>query len=613
MFYAKIANCIRSLLVETFREDEELGAILSWTATGELREPLQFKPIKPPRDWGISFILPKLGKGGLLQRLADALASSDALPVEVAQVEAEGIYLNFYFEPNRATAVLQSCILSAEKRGSLAYFVRENLDELRPALPTVMIEFSQPNTHKEFHVGHLRNVLIGDALSNLYSFLGYPVVRANYYGDHGIHVAKTLWGFIKLHGGSMPLNEEPVQFLARVYAEAEKATRDAEGTEEGIEIERQQLEILSQIGDEHSDMHRLWLDTREIFLKEFNRIYGELGVHFDVEFYESEVEERGKLIVDELVNKGVAKRETKGEYAGTVFVDFADLGAPKLGKMVLIRSDGTSLYQTKELALAKEKFTKKFPTTRGERAVDVSLYVVGSEQKLYFQQLFKILSAWGFLQAKDCKHIAYELVQLASGKMSSREGTVIAYRDFINEAITRAKQITDERGISADKEYVARLVALGALKYAFLKVGTEKTIVFDWDTALSFDGNAGPYIQYAYARALKLVLDFQPPTLGVDTILPEDYVLAPEEVLLSRVLAEFPDAVNKAHTETSLNLICNHLYDLTRAFTVFYDACPVLSADEPIRSFRRSLVHCFLLAVRASASDILGIELPEEM
>ena len=570
-----------------------------------------FKAIEPPREWGLTFILPKLSKTGKLPELAKELSSLGTLPEIVERCEAEGIYLNLYFSPSLACSQVLRDYLSFSRTGDAL----STLFQAEKPRERVMIEFSQPNTHKEFHVGHLRNVLLGNALANLYEFFGHPVVRANYYGDHGIHVAKTLWALKKFHRSQIPKDEEPALFLAKLYSEAEKILREKEGTDEAKQIEREHLQILAELSDESSETYALWLKTRDFCLQEFRRIYAELGVNFDVEFYESEMEKKGKAIVEELLEKKVAKRETKGQYAGTVFVDFADerFSAPHLGKMVLIRSDGTSLYQTKELALAKEKFTRSFTASDGSLGgIDISLYVVGSEQKLYFQQLFKILSGWGFPQAKNCKHIAYELVQLSTGKMSSREGTVIAYRDFINEAISRAKQITEERGISTDKENVARMVAVGAVKYAFLKVGTDKTIVFDWDTALSFDGNAGPYIQYAHARARKLIRDFHPARV-TENILPGQHAPLPEEIFLCRVLADFPDKARLAFKEHSPAILCNYLYDLTKAFTAFYDACPVLSAPEPLRTYRQVLVFVFDLVLSLVAGRILGIELPDEM
>ncbi len=604
--------------------------------------------IEPPRDWGLTSTVSveiasakhadelaelekSLGRKKARKKFNEIVRPTAAqISAQIAssftkefpwlkRVAAEGIYINFYFRIATVSETILRLILQEARKPFLAY---GSPDEK----PRVMIEFSQPNTHKEFHIGHLRNVLIGNAIANLYEFCGYPVVRANYYGDHGIHVAKTLWALKRLYNSILPSDEDAVVFLGRAYAQAEQTLADLEGTEQASSIHKEQLEILANISDPSTEDYNLWLVTRNLFLDYFDSIYKELGVRFDVAFFESEMEKKGREVVRELIQKGVAKKEEKGDYAGTVFVDFADFSASELGKMVLMRSDGTSLYQTKELALAKEKFTRKFKGSDGkEGKIDVSLYVVGSEQSLYFQQIFKILEAWGFPQAKNCKHISYELVQLAHKKMSSREGSVISYRDFMAEALSRARQLTDERGITKDKDEVARLVALGAIKYAFLKVSTDKTIVFDWEKALTFDGNAGPYIQYAHARARKLIIDFENPLLGSAgteeddaktasvNLIPDTYTPQKEEVELLRVLADMPSELNTALLQHAPNVICNYAYRLTRAFTNFYDNCPVLSADEPVRTFRRCLVYCFDRVLSLLAKDILGIELPEEM
>ncbi|OGK10183.1 MAG: arginine--tRNA ligase, partial [Candidatus Riflebacteria bacterium RBG_13_59_9] len=280
---------------------------------------------------------------------------------------------------------------------------------------------------------------------------------------------------------------------------------------------------------------------------------------------------------------------------------FAAHGSPELGKMVIRRSDGTTLYQTKELALAKVKLR--------DHNVDRSLHVVGSEQSLYFRQVFKILELWGFEAAAKCRHISYELVQLAGGKMSSREGTVVPYHGFVAEAEAKALALAREHGISAAPEAVAHRVALAAIKYAFLRVDTNKTIIFAWDQALSFDGNAGPYLQYAYARSNKLLADFAQDVPRLESL---DYSPEPAEAHLCRTLADFPDCAAQALSEHAPNLVANYLYDLARAFTDFYQVCPVLKAAGEVCFFRQSLVAAFN-SVLSSGALLMGMELPQEM
>lgn len=604
--------------------EESLIALIAEAvkALGYPSLPIQLRRITPPRDWGFAATLPQelaalqlsdeqtrleseLGKKAAkkaLQEKSRALAGEIAgrlakeiaprLQPPTARIEAEGGYLNFYLDGQKACAQLL-----AEVSAQGAGFGKGEMKGER-----VMVEFSQPNTHKEFHVGHLRNVLLGNAIANLYEFAGFTVMRANYYGDHGIHVAKALWGM-----QNPALLEEAERIIAgaemaSVYARVERLLTAQGGTPRLAEIKQQAEKEIPQIlrgmDDLASAANAQWRETRSRDLDEFARIYAELGVRFDVEFYESEAEGLTAAIVEELLAKGIAEIAPDGEYAGTAVVDFARFGAPELGKMVIRRSDGTTLYQTKELALAKVKFR--------DYAVDRSLYVVGSEQSLYFRQVFKILEAWGFAAAPKCRHISYELVQLAGGKMSSREGTVIPYHAFIAEAKEQALELAAQRGISAETEKVAELVALGAIKYAFLKVDPSKVIVFDWEQALTFDGNAGPYIQYAYARARKLLVGY------ADEALPDAYSPAAQELMLCRVMSEFPERAKLAQESHSPNLLANYLYELTRTFTDFYQACPVLKAEETARKYRQGLVKAFCSAL-ASGCGILGIELPEEM
>lgn len=604
--------------------EESLIALVSEAAKalGYSSLPVVLRRIAPPRDWGFAATLPQelaamelsdeqarleceLGKKAAkkaLQEKSRALAGEIAgklakeiepkLQPPIGSVVAEGGYMNFYLDGRQACAQLLAEI-SAQG---------ESFGKGEAKGERVMVEFSQPNTHKEFHVGHLRNVLLGNAIANLYEFAGFTVLRANYYGDHGIHVAKALWGM-----QNPTLLEEAESIfagaeMASVYARVERlltSKGDASRLAEiRLQAEKEIPQILRGMDDLASEANAQWRETRLRDLAEFARIYAELGLRFDVELFESEAEGLTAAIVEELLAKGIAEIAQDGEYAGTAVVDFERFGAPELGKMVIRRSDGTTLYQTKELALAKVKFA--------EYAVDRSLYVVGSEQSLYFKQVFKILEAWGFTAAPKCRHISYELVQLAGGKMSSREGTVIPYHAFIAEAKAQALELAAQRGISAETERVAELVALGAIKYAFLKVDPSKVIVFDWEQALSFDGNAGPYIQYAYARARKLLAGY------AGEALPQAHSPAEQELMLCRVMSEFPERAMMAQETHSPNLLANYLYELTRTFTDFYQACPVLKAEEAERSYRQALVKAFC-AVLVSGCRVLGIELPEEM
>jgi arginyl-tRNA synthetase len=292
-----------------------------------------------------------------------------------------------------------------------------------------------------------------------------------------------------------------------------------------------------------------------------------------------------------------------------VFRDDEKKRIRKLGKMTILRSDGTSLYQTKELGLAKHKFDNF--------EIDESLYVVGAEQRLYFQQVFAILRLWGFPNAENCRHIAYELVVLPEGKMSSREGTIVSYRALRDEAIRRAEKITREKGIAGNIHQTARVIAyihqtarviaIAAIKYTMLQISGNQQIVFDFEQALSFSGRAAPYLQYAYARAGKLVGDSAAPPRDAPS-----YELHPSEVELARVISEYPEVCANAAEQYEPALVCNYLYELANAFSAFYRDCRVLDAPAEEQAHRQALVAAFR-TVLASGFRVLALPLPEEM
>ena len=594
---------------------------------------VELEPITEPRPWGystnvalriagrlaeeeIARLDPSLSKKERKRRekalvrehalrAAEELAAELAgeLPAGVARVEAENGFVNFYLDPAVYGRELIGQIL-ADPAG---------LARGEPRQEKVMVEFSQPNTHKPFHVGHLRNTLLGNALSNLLEFAGYPVVRANYYGDIGLHVIKCLWGL--MHLGELGIEREEGEsegrFLGRVYSAVDRLLG-----EDGPERERVEREIrtLHQRWDRRDpEVVDLWEKTRRASLEEFRRIYRDLGVSFELEFFESQVEEAGKEAVRDLLEKGVAEVSQDPEYRGAVFVDLAEkTGDETLGKLVILRADGTTLYSTKDLALARIKFARY--------GIDRSLYVVASEQSLYFRQIFAILRLWGFPQAERCVHIPYELVVLPEGKMSSRRGTVVLFDELwdraveLYTAITRRKR--EERGGEEEgEEENARLIALGAIKYYMLAVDKMKQVVFDFDEALSPDGRSGVYLQYSYVRARRILekAGLDPDGAGAELVPGEEVELQPAEVGLMRRMDGFSFVVEQALEQLDPSPLAHWAYQLARDFTDFYTACPVIRAGEPSRSFRLALTAAFARLMETVSTRLLSIGLPREM
>ncbi len=365
--------------------------------------------------------------------------------------------------------------------------------------------------------------------------------------------------------------------------------------------EREVRETFQRWERKDPEFVRLWEETRAWSMEEFLRIYEELDVHFDVWFFESEVEEEGRQIVRELLERGIAEIS---DGLPVVKID-EKLGLEKetYRTLPILRSDGTTLYSTKDLALTKRKFE--------QYKVDRAIWVVDVRQTLYLQQIFKVMELWGFEQAAKCYHLAYETVMLPSGAMSSRLGNVVLYEDVARQVLERAREIIEEKNPTLPpdvKESVARQVGLGSLKYGMLSRDNNRVIVFDIEEALSFDGHAAPYIQYAHARACRILEK-------VDSLPEGPYVLenlTREEIDLIEQIALFPDEVQRAADEYKPLVIANYVYELAKRFNEFYRVCPVLQAPEPQRSARLAMVAATRQTL-ANGLTLLGIAAPEVM
>lgn len=518
----------------------------------------------------LSFELAKKLKKNPIQ-IAKDIAETIVLPKGIEKAETTGGYINFFFDRKYFSKETIKKIIIDDKNYGKGSKKKEK----------VMVEYSQPNTHKSFHIGHLRNVCLGDSLSNIMEFSGYETVRSNYIGDVGAHVAKCIWGYMKFYEGIIP-KENKGDFLGKVYSEADKKLKESE------EYQEEYKTVLKNLYDEDKRTMEIWSMTRQWSLEEFNRIYDELGVNFDIFLYESEVKEEGTKIARELLEKSIATNKD-----GAVIVDLKEFG---LDEFVILRSDGTALYSTKDLALAKRKFE--------DFKIDLSLYVVGSEQKFYFKQLFKTLELMGFSQAKRCYHLSYELVMLEEGKMSSREGNVVLYSELKEFVKKEALNQVRERNIS-NAENISEIVTIGALKYSMMK-DNNKRIIFNWKKALDFEGDTAPYIQYAHARASSILNKIDGLKLEFDI---DD--LNEKEYKLLFMLSEFPEIVHKASVDYRPDYVSNYVYDVAKCFNEFYHECHVLNA-ETNKEFRIALVKSTKIVLRNSL-NLLGIKAPEEM
>lgn len=553
--------------------------------------------------WGISMSFfqaaameARKGKGGNVNQRAGEMAADVALfvlqpdgspPAGFEKVEAVKGYLNLYFSSfNFANRVIGTVLSDREKFG-----LSESLDK------RMMVEFSQPNTHKAFHVGHLRNVILGNSVCNILSAAGYDVVRANYIGDIGLHVIKWMWNYLTFHKNEQP-GEDRYRWMTDLYTEADRRFNDDPDAEPQVRA------LFARWDANDPELEKLWKQTRQWSLEGFDQIYQTLGVPFDHYYYESEVEHSGKEFVERMIKMGIARDERPD---GAVIVPLDELAGTKekYRVLVVLRSDGTSLYSTKDLPLAVKKFE--------QYNLEQSIYVVDVRQALYLQQIYKTLELMGYEFAKKCYHLAYEIVNLPGNvTMSSRDGTVVLLEDLINEATSRALKIVNEKNpdlLPEDQKQVARMVALGAIKYSMLSRDNTKIVTFDWETALTFDGQAAPYIQYAFVRANSILRKVG---LTIPEGPVESFDLTAQEVQLIDLISRFGNEVKRSAAEFKPMLIANYAFCLAQAFNDFYNTCPVLTASGASRDFRLRLTAAARQAIHNSLS-LLGIDCPEVM
>lgn len=521
------------------------------------------------------------------EEIADLVKGELELPKEFEKAEAIKGYLNLYLDPGIYARNIIKMIFDDAKCFGMGLSGK-----------TIMVEYSQPNTHKAFHVGHLRNMVLGSSVCHILEHAGNKVIRTNYIGDIGLHVIKWLWNYLNYHQGQAPPAEGKTRWMGEIYVEAIRRL------EENPDLEIQVRELFKRWDDRDPEIISLWQETRKWSLDAFTEVYKILDIHFDKIYFESEVEDSGKEIVQELIDKGIAKDERP---EGAVVVDLdATLGTENQYRVaVILRSDGTSLYSTKDLSLAINKFKEYNP--------DQSVYVIDVRQSLYLKQIFKILELLGYQWATKCFHLAYEIVNLPGNvTIASRDGTVVLLEDLIAEAEKRALAVVEIKNPELDsdvKSVVARKIALGALKYSLLSRDNTKVITFDWNTAMDVNGQAAPYIQYAYVRAnsiLKKVHFSIPPEEELG------YTLSEAEIELINMFSKFPQEVERAAKDMRPLLIANYAYELAKTFSYFYNTCPVLTAETDIRNFRLRLVASARQVI-ANSLGLLGIDVPDVM
>ncbi|HIH42392.1 TPA: arginine--tRNA ligase [Candidatus Woesearchaeota archaeon] len=525
-------------------------------------------------------------------------------------VQATGPYVNFFVDKSYvAENVIAEVLKNKLKYGSHASKKQK-----------VMVEFVSPNTNKSLHLGHVRNALLGEAVSRVLEFSGYDVVRICLNNDRGTGMSEAMLGHRMFHKDESPKlkNIKPDHFVAQCYVDFKKAEQEDEKLKEKVQS------MVLDWENEKPEVISLWKKMTSWVYKGYKVTYKKLGVSFDKQYYESEIYKQGKEIVVDGLKKGIFREED-----GAIV---ADLEAFHLPKKVLVKSDGTSLYMTQDIYLAflKEK----------EFNIDASLYVVASEQDNHFMQLFKILELLDFKAAKKCYHLSYGMINLPTGRMKSREGNVVDADDIVDEVISLAKnEITSRYKDLAEKEVLSRAntIGLGALKFHILKFDNVTSFVYNPEESLSFEGETGPYCQYAFARICSLLKKADEEKLfdkfnerffenkdnkndkfnyafAKKLLKSADLSLlkTEQEVALLNLLKDFPEVVEHASRNYKPSLVARYALDLAQKFNEFYHSCQILKEENELRN-ARILLAIAVKQVLENSLRLLNIDVCDEM
>ena len=490
--------------------------------------------------------------------------------------------------------------------------------------PLVMIEYSSPNTNKPLHLGHVRSNLLGWSLAQIMEANGNRVVKTNIVNDRGIHICKSMLAWKKWGNGATPestgkkgdhlIGDYYVAFDQHYRAELAELTAKfkAEGmTDEEAEKrakedsplmkEAHDMLVRWEQGDE--EVRALWKKMNDWVYQGFDETYKAMGVGFDKIYYESETYLEGKAKVEEGLAKGLFFRKPDGSV-------WADLSNEGLDQKLLLRADGTSVYMTQDIGTAALRF-KDYP-------IDKMIYVVGNEQNYHFQVLSILLDRLGFKWGKELVHFSYGMVELPNGKMKSREGTVVDADDLMEEMVSAARRTSEELGKFADmteneRNDIARIVGMGALKYFILKVDARKNMLFNPEESIDFNGNTGPFIQYTYARIRSIMRKAEAEGIVLPSVLPDTLPLNEKEVQLIQKLNSFETVVEQAGKDYSPSGIANYCYELTKDFNQFYHDYSILNAESAeAKTLRLALAKNVAKTIK-NGMQLLGIEVPERM
>lgn len=483
-----------------------------------------------------------------------------------------------------------------------------------PSAKTYMVEFSSPNTNKPLHLGHLRNIFLGDAVANILKANGHEVFKTQIINDRGIHICKSMLAWQRFGNGETPQASglKGDHLVGKYYVEFDKhykkeiETLLEKGTEKEVAekeapIFKAAQEMLLKWEKGDKEVVDLWKKMNSWVYAGFDVTYKTMGVNFDELYYESDTYLLGKNVVEKGLEKSVFYKKEDGSI-------WCDLSAEKMDDKLLLRADGTSVYMTQDIGTAIERY-KNHPNLNG------IIYTVGNEQNHHFKVLFTILKKLGYKWAEECHHLSYGMIELPHGKMKSREGTVVDADELMAEIVNDAKKMTQERGHldgmnTTEKEQLYATIGLGSLKYYLLKVDAKKGMVFNPEESIDLNGNTAPFIQYAHARIQSLLkkaaeLNYSTSFTSVE--------LNQEEITLIKLIKDYPATLHEAGTNISPATLCNYIYELVKTFNHFYQNVPILREEDKNKLAMRLVLSQSVAKVIASGMKLLGIDVPNKM
>ncbi len=564
---------------------EEVGILLAPIVDLEPQEVMNLLEVPPETSFGDlafpCFSLAKTRKKApslIAEELSAELSTSEGLFWN--KVSSRGPYLNFFISP---PAYGREIINQIWQTG--ANYGHVNLGQGG----NVPIDYSSPNIAKPFGVGHIRSTVIGHSLYLIYKALGYNSIGVNHLGDWGTQFGKLIVAY-RLWGEEEKLQDDPVNYLYQLYVQFHQRV------EEEPELDDQARAWFKKLEENDQEAYAYWVRFRQLSLDNYAQIYDLLGIEFEHYHGESHYNEMLDSVIKLVQDRGIAR-----ESEGALIVDLEPYGLPPV---MLRKKDGATLYITRDLAAAIYR-KETFDFAR-------SIYVVGAEQTLHFQQLFKVLELLGFKWAHDCVHVPFGLIRFKDGRMSTRAGKIILLEEVLRRSIELARKIIEEKNPDlADKESAAKVVGLGAVRFGDLSNDRIKNIEFDWEKVLDFSGETAAYIQYAHARICSILRKAEPATLTWDDEA-VSLMVAEEEVTLIKMLALLPEKIIAAAENYRPSVLARYLIEVAREFNRFYHNCPVLGSEGALQHGRLLLIDATRQVI-ANGLALLGIEAPEEM